>query len=99
VLGHADDRAAATGDHYVLNGRKTFIHEWTTSATSRLVYAKVSDPDHHVRRRAARSPVSPPARRVPKLGHARVDDERLIFDNCRVPAETSSAPMAAASRT
>jgi isovaleryl-CoA dehydrogenase len=77
--------ARRDGDHYVLNGRKTFITNGYECDVA-LVYAKLSDriTTFVVEKAFPGFSASP---KIPKLGMRASTMSELIFDNCRVPAE------------
>ena len=77
--------ARRDGDHYILNGRKTFITNGPECRRRSLVYAKLDDRiTTFVVERAF--PASRPSPKIPKMGMRASTMSELIFDDCRVPA-------------
>jgi isovaleryl-CoA dehydrogenase len=77
--------ARREGDHYVLNGRKTFITNGPECDVA-LVYAKVGEriTTFIVEKAFGGFTTSP---KIPKLGMRASTMSELIFEDCRVPAE------------
>ncbi|HEY4242658.1 MAG TPA: acyl-CoA dehydrogenase family protein [Kofleriaceae bacterium] len=77
--------ARAAGDHYVLNGRKTFITNGPEAGVF-LVYAKLADriTTFLVERGF---PGFSTSAKIPKMGMRASTMCELIFEDCRVPAE------------
>jgi isovaleryl-CoA dehydrogenase len=73
------------GDHYILNGRKTFITNGPEAGIF-LVYAKLADriTTFVVEREFPGFSTSP---KIPKMGMRASTMSELIFEDCRVPAE------------
>jgi isovaleryl-CoA dehydrogenase len=73
------------GDHYILNGRKTFITNGPEAGIF-LVYAKLADriTTFVVERDFPGFSTSP---KIPKMGMRASTMSELIFEDCRVPAE------------
>jgi len=77
--------ARKTGDHYILNGRKTFITNGPEAGVF-LVYAKLAERiTTFVVERGFPGFSSGP--KIPKLGMRASTMSELMFDDCRVPAE------------
>lgn len=82
-------RAVRDGDHYVLNGSKTFITSGTR-ADLVTVAVRTGEPGHAgvslivVERGTAGFRVS---RKIDKMGWCSSDTAELVFEDCRVPAE------------
>jgi isovaleryl-CoA dehydrogenase len=77
--------ARRDGDHYILDGRKTFITN-APEADVFLVYAKLEDRiTTFVVERAF--PGFSTSAKIPKMGMRASTMGELIFDQCRVPAE------------
>ena len=83
-------RAKREGDHYVLNGTKTWISNGIHGACF-AVLAK-TDPDAEPRHRGMsmflceKGPGFSASRKLEKLGYKGIDSAELLFDNYRVPA-------------
>ena len=77
--------ARRDGDHYVLNGRKTFITN-APEAGVFLVYAKLADriTTFLIEREL---PGFSTSAKIPKMGMRASTMAELIFEDCRVPAE------------
>lgn len=82
-------RAVRDGDHYVLNGAKTFITSGTR-ADLVTVAVRTGEPGHAgvslivVERGTPGFRVS---RKIDKMGWCASDTAELVFEDCRVPAE------------
>ncbi len=82
-------RAVRDGDHYVLNGAKTFITSGTR-ADLVTVAVRTGEPGHSgvslivVERGTPGFRVS---RKIDKMGWCASDTAELVFEDCRVPAE------------
>jgi alkylation response protein AidB-like acyl-CoA dehydrogenase len=83
-------RARREGDHYVLNGTKTWISNGIHGACF-AVLAK-TDPDAEPRHRGMsmflceKGPGFSASRKLEKLGYKGIDSAELVFDDYRVPA-------------
>ena len=83
-------RAKREGDHYVLNGTKT----WTSNGIHGACFAVLAktDPDAEPRHRGMsmflceKGPGFSASRKLEKLGYKGIDSAELLFDNYRVPA-------------
>ena len=84
-------KAHRDGDHYVVNGGKTWI---SNGIKAHLLAVMVkTDPDAEPRHRGIsfilieKGEGFTVSRKLEKLGYKGIDSAELIFDNCRVPAE------------
>lgn len=91
-LANVQTRAIRDGDHYVLDGAKTFISNGQI-ADLVIVVAK-TDPDADPPRRGmslllveASTPGFKRGRKLDKIGLKGQDTSELFFENCRVPVE------------
>src|SRR5437879_265057 len=83
--------ARRDGDHYVINGTKT----WITNGVEGSVFAMLvkTDPDAKPRYNGMSLFITPKmqgftvGRRLPKLGYKAIDTAELIFEDYRVPAD------------
>jgi alkylation response protein AidB-like acyl-CoA dehydrogenase len=83
-------RARRDGDHYIVNGAKTWI---TNSAEGHLLAVLVkTDTDARPPHKGMslllieKGPGFKVVRRLPKLGYRGIDTAELVFEDCRVPA-------------
>ena len=84
-------RAVKDGDHYVVNGTKT----WISNGIHGQCFAVMVKTDWEVdpRHRGVslflieKGEGFTPSRKLEKLGYKGIDSAELLFDNCRVPAE------------
>ena len=82
--------ARRDGDHYVINGAKT----WISNGSHGQVFAVLvkTDPEAQPRHRGMslficeKGPGFTAARKLEKLGYKGIDSAELVFDNFRVPA-------------
>ena len=89
-LASIQTRAIREGDHYVLNGSKTFISHG--QSCDLVILAAKTDPDASPPHRGislllldADTPGFQRGRNLEKLGFKGQDTSELFFDNCRVP--------------
>ena len=89
-LANIQTRAIREGDHYVLNGSKTFISHG--QSCDLVILAAKTDPDANPPHRGislllldADTPGFQRGRNLEKLGFKGQDTSELFFDNCRVP--------------
>ena len=89
-LASIQTRAIRDGDHYVLNGSKTFISHG--QSCDLVILAAKTDPDASPPHRGislllldADTPGFQRGRNLEKLGFKGQDTSELFFDNCRVP--------------
>jgi alkylation response protein AidB-like acyl-CoA dehydrogenase len=83
--------ARRDGDHYVINGTKT----WITNGAEGSVFAMLvkTDPDAKPRHNGMSLFITPKmqgftvGRKLPKLGYKAIDTAELIFEDYRVPAD------------
>jgi alkylation response protein AidB-like acyl-CoA dehydrogenase len=83
--------ARRDGDHYVINGTKT----WITNGAEGSCFAMLvkTDPNAEPRYKGMSLFITPKqegfsvGRKLPKLGYKAIDTAELVFDNYRVPAE------------
>jgi len=83
--------ARRDGDHYVLNGTKT----WITNGVYGTCFAILTktDPEAQPRHRgmslfiAEKGPGFTVGRKLRKLGYRSIDSAELVFEDCRVPAD------------
>ena len=84
-------RAVKDGDHYVVNGAKT----WISNGIHGHCFAVMVKTDWEVDPRhrgislflIEKGEGFTPSRKLEKLGYKGIDSAELLFDNCRVPAE------------
>ena len=84
-------RAVKDGDHYVVNGTKT----WISNGIHGHCFAVMVKTDWEVEPRhrgvslflIEKGEGFTPSRKLEKLGYKGIDSAELLFDNCRVPAE------------
>ncbi|MGY8936840.1 MAG: acyl-CoA dehydrogenase family protein [Alphaproteobacteria bacterium] len=84
-------RAVKDGDHYVVNGTKT----WISNGIHGQCFAVMVKTDWEVEPRhrgvslflIEKGEGFTPSRKLEKLGYKGIDSAELLFDNCRVPAE------------
>ena len=83
-------RARRDGDHYIVNGAKTWI---TNSVEGHILAVLVktdtrAEPPHRGMSLLLmeKGPGFKVARRLPKLGYRGIDTGELVFEDCRVPA-------------
>jgi len=88
--GTVKSRATRDGDHYILNGRKS----WVTSGpvADYFVVFMSTDPEKHQKGISAflvegTSPGLTRGKKEPKLGIRASATSELIFEDCRIPAE------------
>jgi alkylation response protein AidB-like acyl-CoA dehydrogenase len=83
--------AKRDGDHYVINGTKT----WITNGAEGSCFAMLvkTDPNAEPRYKGMSLFIAPKqegftvARNLPKLGYKAIDTAEIVFENYRVPAE------------
>jgi alkylation response protein AidB-like acyl-CoA dehydrogenase len=83
--------AKRDGDHYVINGTKT----WITNGAEGSCFAMLvkTDPNAEPRYKGMSLFIAPKqegftvGRKLPKLGYKAIDTAELVFDNYRVPAD------------
>ncbi|HSN69999.1 MAG TPA: acyl-CoA dehydrogenase family protein [Steroidobacteraceae bacterium] len=83
--------ATRDGDHYVLNGTKT----WITNGIHGTCFAVLAktDPQAEPRHRgmsmfiAEKGPGFTVGKKLKKLGYRSIDSAELVFENCRIPAD------------
>jgi alkylation response protein AidB-like acyl-CoA dehydrogenase len=83
--------ARRDGDHYVINGTKT----WITNGAEGSVFAMLvkTDPDAKPRHNGMSLFITPKmqgftvGRKLPKLGYKSIDTAELVFEDYRVPAD------------
>ncbi len=83
--------AKRDGDHYVINGTKT----WITNGAEGSCFAMLvkTDPNAEPRYKGTSLFIAPKqegfsvGRKLPKLGYKAIDTAELVFDNYRVPAD------------
>ena len=83
--------ARREGDHYVINGTKT----WITNGVEGSCFALLvkTDPNAQPRHKGMSLFIAPKAegftvgRKLEKLGYKSIDSAELVFDNYRVPAD------------
>jgi alkylation response protein AidB-like acyl-CoA dehydrogenase len=84
-------RAVRDGDHYVINGTKTWISNGIHGSCFALL-AK-TDPNAEPRHKgmscfvAEKGPGFTVSRKMEKLGYKGIDSAELVFDNYRIPAD------------
>jgi alkylation response protein AidB-like acyl-CoA dehydrogenase len=84
-------RAVKDGDHYVVNGTKT----WISNGIHGQCFAVMVKTDWNVEPRhngvslflIEKGEGFTPSRKLEKLGYKGIDSAELLFDNCRVPVE------------
>jgi len=84
-------RAKLEGDHYVVNGSKT----WITNSLEGTCFALLvkTDPDIEPRHKgmsfliAEKGPGFTVPRKLPKLGYKAIDTAELVFEDYKVPAD------------
>lgn len=83
--------ARRDGDHYVINGTKTWISNGIEGSCFALLVK--TDPDASPRHKGMSLFIAPKAegfsvgRKLEKLGYKSIDSAELVFDNYRVPAD------------
>jgi alkylation response protein AidB-like acyl-CoA dehydrogenase len=83
--------ARRDGDHYVINGTKTWISNGIKGSVFALLVK--TDPDAQPRHRGMSLFIAPSGpgfqvgRKLEKLGYKSIDSAELIFDNYRIPAD------------
>jgi alkylation response protein AidB-like acyl-CoA dehydrogenase len=89
-------RARREGDHYVVNGAKTWI---TNSAEGQILGVLVkTDPKASPPHKGMslllieKGPGFKVVRKLPKLGYRGIDTAELLFEDCRVPAANLVGP-------
>jgi len=84
-------RAVKQGDHYVVNGTKTWISNGIKGSCFALLVK--TDPEAKPRHKgmsmllAEKGPGFRVSRKLEKLGYKGIDSAELIFEDCRVPVE------------
>jgi alkylation response protein AidB-like acyl-CoA dehydrogenase len=84
-------RAVKKGDHYVVNGTKTWISNGIKGSCFALLVK--TDPEAKPRHKgmsmllAEKGPGFRVSRKLEKLGYKGIDSAELIFEDCRVPVE------------
>jgi alkylation response protein AidB-like acyl-CoA dehydrogenase len=84
-------RAVKQGEHYVVNGTKTWISNGIKGSCFALLVK--TDPEAKPRHKgmsmllAEKGPGFRVSRKLEKLGYKGIDSAELIFEDCRVPAE------------
>ena len=83
--------ARRDGDHYVINGTKTWISNGIHGSVFALLVK--TDPDAQPRHRGMSLFIAPAGpgfqvgRKLEKLGYNAIDSAELVFDNYRIPAD------------
>ncbi|HEY4172868.1 MAG TPA: acyl-CoA dehydrogenase family protein [Rhodopila sp.] len=83
--------ARRDGDHYVINGTKTWISNGIHGSVFALLVK--TDPDAQPRHRGMSLFIAPTGpgfkvgRKLEKLGYNSIDSAELVFDNYRIPAD------------
>jgi alkylation response protein AidB-like acyl-CoA dehydrogenase len=84
-------RAVRKGDHYVVNGTKTWISNGIKGSCFALLVK--TDPEAKPRHKgmsmflAEKGPGFRVSRKLEKLGYKGIDSAELIYEDCRIPAE------------
>jgi len=84
-------RAVRQGDHYVVNGTKTWISNGIKGSCFALLVK--TDPEAKPRHKgmsmflAEKGPGFRVSRKLEKLGYKGIDSAELIYEDCRIPAE------------
>ena len=83
-------RALKRGDHYVVNGTKTWISNGIQGSAFAVLVR--TDPDAHPARKGLsmfvmeKGPGFKPSRKLEKLGYKGIDSAELVFEDFKVPA-------------